>query len=196
MGGIDWGDAPTWVAGAFAAVAAYYARGTMKSQQKQIEEQRHFIAEQSLNLALERAQLSAAAEDRKWEQARQISMKAWIQGGRFDRATGQTEGPRVWSAEVLNGSPVAIWAIHLCFVPADQDAAGPGLEANPEGRFRHSLAASEKEYLFSAPAPLAVLERNRPVLHFRDDGGVEWALNEYGKLTEKSGDCQCPAAQV
>ncbi|MGY3682981.1 hypothetical protein [Streptomyces sp. TE33382] len=47
MSGIDWGDAPTWIAGGFAAVAAFYARGTLKSQQNQIAEQREFIAERS-----------------------------------------------------------------------------------------------------------------------------------------------------
>ncbi|MFE0651354.1 hypothetical protein ACFVZH_22475 [Streptomyces sp. NPDC059534] len=66
---INWGDAPTWVAGAFAAAAAYYTRGMLKSQRQQIDEQRQFIEEQSANLALERAELRAQAEDRRIAQA-------------------------------------------------------------------------------------------------------------------------------
>ncbi|MGA5198153.1 hypothetical protein [Streptomyces exfoliatus] len=67
---IDWGDAPTWVAGAFAAATAYYTRGMLKSQRQQIEEQRDFIREQSAHLTLERRALMAQAEERRYAQAR------------------------------------------------------------------------------------------------------------------------------
>ncbi|MFI5685888.1 hypothetical protein [Streptomyces sp. NPDC051636] len=74
MSVINWGDVPTWLGTLFAAAAAGAAVWTMKSQRDQIREQRVFIGEQSATMALERAELRAAAEDRRWAQARRVRM--------------------------------------------------------------------------------------------------------------------------
>ncbi|MGP4090744.1 hypothetical protein [Streptomyces sp. KR55] len=64
MGLLDWGDVPTWIGGAGALGAAWFAYQTITSQRQQIGEQREFIAEQSRfmaeqkqNLELERVEL-------------------------------------------------------------------------------------------------------------------------------------------
>ncbi|MEU1478904.1 hypothetical protein [Streptomyces sp. NPDC005760] len=67
-----WGDVPTALAAVFTAFAAVAAWKTLGSQRKQIREQQAFIAEQSVNLALERQELRAVAQERREAQARRI----------------------------------------------------------------------------------------------------------------------------
>lgn len=104
MTGIDWGDAPTWIAGGFAAVAAFYTRSTLKSQQSQIAEQREFIAQQSANLALERQALTADLADRRSSQARQVRLSEQAHGAELNDETGQLENANQWFVTVVNGS--------------------------------------------------------------------------------------------
>ncbi|MFD8722365.1 hypothetical protein ACFV2H_31410 [Streptomyces sp. NPDC059629] len=80
MSAFDWGDAPTWAGAVFAAAAAGAAFWTLKSQRDQIAEQRALIADQAATLALERAALVDAAEDRKRAQAESVTWETngWV----------------------------------------------------------------------------------------------------------------------
>lgn len=100
---MQWGDVPTWGAAVFAGGAAWFAYQTIKSQRQQIGEQRQFIAAQSANLALERTELRAAAEDRKWSQARQIRMHHHEAGAATD-GEANTVGADHWVVTVQNAS--------------------------------------------------------------------------------------------
>ncbi|MFB7589365.1 hypothetical protein [Streptomyces sp. NPDC056169] len=167
---IDWGDAPTWVAGAFAAAAAYYTRGMLKSQRQQIDEQRQFIAEQSANLALERQALSAQAQDRRVAHARQISAD-WY--GNMLR--------------VLNASSAPITAVTAMFGELPSPKAH---EVVPSGLGNHELLRGDFEtpvqivgagrtYAFAPPegeftGALCVL--------FSDEDGERWRLSAEGAL--------------
>jgi len=86
MSSIDGGDAPTWLGTLFAAAAATAAIWTIASQRQQIAEQRQFIGEQSATMALERAELQAAGEERRWAQARLVRLAANV-GGDSDTDT-------------------------------------------------------------------------------------------------------------
>ncbi|WP_262705534.1 MULTISPECIES: hypothetical protein [Streptomyces] len=185
MGGIDWGDAPTWVAGAFAAAAAYYARGTLRSQQKQIREQREFIAEQSATMALERAELLAQAEERRTAQARRVSMKhslSWTNdaegfGGRNDH----------WKVRVINTSDEPIRDVLVRFGDTydARDATTPGQRGWGPGRVH--LIGPGREFTFrSQRMPEVLLENARPDLYFTDANGVRWQLDAHGELGEGS----------
>ncbi|MGW3572232.1 hypothetical protein ACWDSL_51725 [Streptomyces sp. NPDC000941] len=191
MGSIDWGDAPTWIAGVFAAAAAYYARGTLRSQQKQIREQREFIAEQSATLALERAELSAAAEERKWAQARQVRMRIWT-ARRVQRTWVRArEGYERWDVEVENGSSEPVRAVKVRFGAsytaseaydlAHEDLPGGGRLGAPV-----PLIGPGRTFLFVSPNwPETTVDNNRPHVYFTDDAGLRWHLNEHGQLTER-----------
>ncbi|MFF2650406.1 hypothetical protein [Streptomyces sp. NPDC058045] len=115
MGGIDWGDVPTWIAGAFAAAAAYYARGTLRSQQQQIDEQRGFIAEQAANLRLEREELRAQLAERRATQARKIRLDVTATGAELSDETGELINPDRWLVVVRNESEAPIYDITAQF---------------------------------------------------------------------------------
>lgn len=84
--------------------AAWFTYLTIRSQRKQIEEQRVFISEQSANLTLERAELRAALETRRWAQAKQVTM-TYRTGGHSDRdSAGSMTGYDRWQAVVTNGN--------------------------------------------------------------------------------------------
>ncbi|MBP8532369.1 hypothetical protein [Streptomyces sp. MK37H] len=189
MGGIDWGDAPTWVAGAFAAAAAYYARGTLRSQQKQIQEQREFIAEQSATMALERAELSAAAEDRRTAQARQIRMRPQTDGGRDDGGGGRV-GYDHWRVHVDNGSDSPIHDIHMRFgtayvaVSATEQEAARLPDAGRRPPRVHLIGPRRTVTFESQSGTEAFVDNNRPHVYFTDDVGVRWHLDQDGKLEE------------
>ncbi len=167
---IDWGDAPTWVAGAFAAAAAYYTRGMLKSQRQQIDEQREFIREQSANLALERQALRAQAEERRVAHARQISA-SWFGG----------------MVRVLNASDAPITDVTAMF---GERESVKGHEVVPAGIGDHELLSGEydmpvdvigagRTYAFAAPEE--GVEGTVCVL-FSDEDGQRWRLGVDGKL--------------
>ncbi|CAL9515302.1 hypothetical protein [Streptomyces sp. enrichment culture] len=193
MGGIDWGDAPTWIAGTFAAAAAYYARGTLKSQQKQIAEQRQFIAEQSATLALERAELRAAAEDRKWAQARQVAMHH-RKGASLVAGEGTVVDDH-WVVTVHNTSDAPVRGVEVRFGTAYlasevyelAPTAVHNLGAQVGDRLGmpvHLLGPGRAARFLSQQWSEATVHNNRPVLFFTDDNGLRWQLDSYGKLEE------------
>jgi hypothetical protein len=170
--GINWGDAPTWIAGTFAGAAAIYARGMLKSQQKQIAEQRAFIAEQSANLVLEREALKAQAEERRYSQARQIEAM------RFQntlRVSNLSDAP-ITNAEVQFGDRYAGRAHRL--VPTgsgiNHEARGGQLDIPVEilgpGRTCAFVDSWDRR------------TEELAVLFFTDADGNRWQLDQNGKL--------------
>ncbi|MDQ0949352.1 hypothetical protein QFZ24_003275 [Streptomyces phaeochromogenes] len=177
MGGIDWGDAPTWAAGAFAAGAAYYARGTLKSQQKQIREQQQFIAEQSMNLALEREELRQASVERRERQARLVH----VEEGYGERNLGFLE----------NGSDAPIYDLVIQF-GNEVPATGAPIIGNRRityGPTSQLAAGLLPRAVFGAGEALTFdlkHEAGKRLITFRDDAGVNWSISQHGKLEEVS----------
>jgi hypothetical protein len=189
---MDSGDLATWVGSSFAAVAAA-TLWTLKSQRDQIGEQRRFIAEQSQNLALERAELRAVAEDRRWAQARQISMQ-------HHRASDGAGGA-YWLVQVVNGSDAPIRDLDVRFgdayLPSEthevrvivtnvlQSQVGDTWP-HPLGLLGAGRAVRFTSQAFRPP----VAHNNRPSLKFTDGSGVRWGLDSLGNLAEVPPDPQ------
>jgi hypothetical protein len=170
MSDIDWGDAPTWIAGLFAATAAYYTRGMLRSQQQQIREQRAFIAEQSANLSLERQALQAQAEERRYAQARLIEVQRWQNSL---RVTNHSDAP-IKDVTVTFGDREAAHAHHLV-------SAGVGDRLVARGQFALPVDLIGPGRLYS------FVDVNQQadavaVLHFTDGDGNRWQLDEHGRL--------------
>ncbi|XUM01240.1 hypothetical protein ACQ86F_31670 [Streptomyces venezuelae ATCC 10712] len=168
---IDWGDAPTWVAGAFAAAAAYYTRGMLKSQRQQIEEQRDFIREQSANLTLERRALVAQAEERRYAQARQVEAK------RFQN-----------SMRVRNNSDAAIKDVYVEF---GERRAAQAVQVVPAGIGSHELYQGDYDIPVALVGPgrhYAFVDseegwtEDTAVVFFTDEDGGVWRLDQEGQL--------------
>jgi len=180
MNGIDWGDAPTWCAGVFAAAAAWYTRGMLNSQRQQIEEQRAFIAEQSTNLALERAELRAQAEERRRAQALQVQMDAqWIES---DPEYGDAVSEALWRVIVSSHSPEPLRDVTVRF----GDAYNPARAYDASGGAAPTCVpvfGANRRYRFLSPNSMAMANQ-RPVLFFTDNAGVRWRLDEHGELSE------------
>lgn len=182
MRGIDWGDAPTWIAGGFAAVAAFYARGTLKSQQNQIAEQREFIAEQSANLHLERQALSADLEDRRSSQARQVRIKHLAYGAELNDESGQLEGADQWYLTVVNGSDAPLYDVSVFF--GDAPARWVQSPGRAGGQPLRVLARSMEAEFESPVFESTRLAGARGVVRFKDDQGVTWRLRPDEQLEE------------
>lgn len=201
MGPADWGDVPTWIGGAGALAAGWFAFQTIQSQRQQIGEQQAFIAEQTQfmdeqrqNLELERAELRAAAEYRKWSQARQVRMEA-VKVPQVENGIPSAK----WTVTVTNLSAIPVTNLEVRFGSAY--VAAEVCEWVPEylgeargrrgGRLLHPapiLGPERAARFFSQEWPAATAHNNRPVLLFTDAGGVRWRLDSYGKLEEVPAD--------
>ncbi|MGW1863741.1 hypothetical protein [Streptomyces collinus] len=182
MGPINWGDAPTWIAGVFAAFAAYYARGTLKSQREQISEQREFIAEQAANLRLERLELQAQMGERRSAQARLIRLSSTAEGAELDEETGQMVGADHWTVMVFNGSDAPIYDLTMTFA-----GEPPVWVATVERTGGESVAVlgRAKRATFTSPRFAdTLMAAARPVARFRDADGAWWQLLHDERLTE------------
>ncbi|MET9387893.1 hypothetical protein ABZY09_44625 [Streptomyces sp. NPDC002928] len=189
MGPLQWGDVPTAVGVAFAGAAAWFGYQTIKSQRQQIGEQREFIGEQMRfmddqrqNLVLERAELSDAAEDRKWAHARRVRMDHRV-------IPVGTEGAGRWGVEVRNDSLSSITDLEVRFGTAYFAAeVYQSLGSNALGERWISplpVLGSWRAAEFRSQAwPEATVHNNRPTLYFTDDTGGRWSLDSYGKLEE------------
>ncbi|WP_407288594.1 hypothetical protein [Streptomyces sp. BP-8] len=194
MGGIDWGDAPTWVGALFAGGAAWFAFQTIKSQREQIGEQRQFIAEQSATMALERDELRAAAEERRLSQARQVVMAAELDGRQqvYD-AEGELVTPvDHWRAQVTNRSTEPIRDLMVRFGEAyvavgavTFDESGQG---NPVPVPVHLLGPGRRCELRSQRFRVTTLQNSPPTLFFTDAGGQRWRIDVHGELSEAAAD--------
>ncbi|MDX2616132.1 hypothetical protein [Streptomyces stelliscabiei] len=191
MSGIDWGDAPTWLGACFAAAAAAAAVWTLASQRRQITEQREFIGEQSATLALERAALSAAAEDRKWAQARQVVMHHEQHGlgfTIFDEGVPGT-GP-YWIVTVRNSSDAPIRQLKMMFGTAYiatevYEEAVTATQSDERRTHPLALLGPNRQARFCSPRwSEERVQNNRPQLTFTDDDGHRWNLDSFGSLSE------------
>lgn len=198
MGPLNWGDVPTAVGALFAGGAAWFAYQTIKSQRQQIGEQQEFIGEQTRfmdeqrqNLQLERAELRAAAEARKWAQARQIAM--------HQRRTGSDNEGHGWVVTVQNPTDTLIRKVEVHFgttYRAERAFTWPAFEHNPARPFERGTEAlpipvdvlgAMKAARFSLNGlTSATVHNNRPTVFFTDGAGVHWSLDSYGKLEEAS----------
>ncbi|MFF8534205.1 hypothetical protein ACF07B_20000 [Streptomyces sp. NPDC015532] len=194
---MDAGDLATWVGSSFAAIAAGATIWTLKSQRDQIDEQRHFIAEQSATLALERAELRAAAHNRKIAQARQVEMTVnlWLQSGAPADANGEPI-PDTFRLEVRNLSVEPIHEVTVRFGEHEAQEASAAVETEllrrgltivPDGPRLNvpvPLVGAGRIYLFTSDPLLVEINRHRPALLFKDNAGIRWRLNEHGDLRE------------
>lgn len=171
MVSIDWGDAPTWVAGAFAAAAAYYTRGMLKSQRQQIDEQRQFIAEQSANLSLERQALQAQADERKYAHARQVEAERWQH---FLKVRNLSDAP-ITDVFVRFGDRSATKAHQI--IPAGH---GDPPRFSGDSEMPVELIGPGREYAFVDGIERWTTEV--AVLFFTDEDSARWQLDQDGKL--------------
>ncbi|MFF4502762.1 hypothetical protein [Streptomyces sp. NPDC001401] len=194
---MDAGDLATWVGSSFAAIAAGATIWTLKSQRDQIDEQRQFIAEQAATLALERAELRAAAHDRKIAQARKVEMtvKLWAQSGDPGNSNGEPI-PDTFRVEVRNLSIEPIHEVTVRFGEQEAQEASAAVEADllrrgltvvsdgPQLNVPVPMVGAGRIYLFTSGRLLAEIDHKRPALLFTDNVGVRWRLNEHGDLRE------------
>ncbi|WP_328439358.1 hypothetical protein OHA71_23760 [Streptomyces sp. NBC_00444] len=199
---MDAGDLATWVGSTFAAIAAGATLWTLKSQRDQIGEQRTFIGEQrmfmveqSATLALEREELRAVAEDRRWAQARQIRMYQRQVGARLDGAGQQVTPNDHWAVTVQNGSDAPVHQLEVRFGTAHLAAEVYEWPAFEPAQLRATvgdrlvmpvfLLGPRRALRFASQAwPETTVHNNRPTLFFTDDNGVRWSLDSQGKLEE------------
>jgi hypothetical protein len=181
------------VAAVFAGGAALFAYQTIASQRKQIDEQRTFIGEQSATLELERAELRAAAEDRRLAQARQVRMNDHTAAvGTDSEGNPLDDDHRI--VNIFNDSDAAIHEVEVRFGTAYTAADVWELASS-----NHSYSMRRGDRLMtpvqllgprrgaqfvSGSFPPAPLYNNRPSVTFTDDGGVRWRLDHRGKLDE------------
>ncbi|MFJ3214058.1 hypothetical protein [Streptomyces flaveolus] len=192
---------PTWVGGAGALAAGWFAYQTIRSQRQQIGEQRVFIAEQTRfmgeqrqNLELERAELRAAAEERRVSQARRIHMVFYTWGSSGEDMYGGSTGYSAWRVEVDNKSDEPLHDVTVRFgesYTAATAAEKEGLSHPDRGRrpVPVLLIAAGHTVIFDSPEwSEPSVDNNRPAVLFTDGGGVRWRLDSYGKLEEVPAD--------
>lgn len=190
---MNWGDAPTWIAAVFAGGAAWFAYLTIKSQREQIREQRVFIGEQSANLMLERAELRAALEARRWAQAKRVTM-TYRTGGFSDRdSTGSETGYDRWKVVVTNGSGEPVTDVMVRF--GDTYNASNAVEVGEQGlpdQGRRGVPVNVvgpgRQVRFESPRwSETTVDNNRPMAWFTDAAGVTWVLDRDGALMPEEG---------
>lgn len=191
---MDSGDVATWVGSCFAAIAAGATLWTLKSQRDQIAEQRQFIGEQSATMALERAELHAAAEDRRGAQAKQIRMHHQKVGGSTDGQGVQVEDDH-WDVTVSNYSDAPVHQLEVRFGTAYR--AAEVYEWRPNWSLSmpvtrgdqltlpvHLIGPGRSARFVSQRWSPATVHNNRPTLFFTDANGLRWTLDSHGKLDE------------
>ncbi|MFB8267459.1 hypothetical protein ACFC96_12695 [Streptomyces sp. NPDC055955] len=172
---MNWGDVPTWGGVIFAALAAAATIWTLKSQRDQIGEQRQFIAEQAATLALERAELHAAALKWRQEQARRVRLVnsrpyVGLVNDSDDPITDVTctddgvEIDRVFVADSTNRASAELLAAIL------QGAANTPAAVVGVGQ--------------AASFPREQGNRGRLVFEFTDAAGVRWRRDDLGSVSE------------
>lgn len=183
---MNWGDVPTWGAATFTGVAAFFAYRAYGSQKVQLKEQRQFITEQSTNLQLERAELRAVAKERRWTQARQVIMQHRKTGdeqvGSWRVSVHNTSGAPVHEVQVRFGSAYVASAVYEW---GDVPPWSPRLFGERLVTPVHLLGSGRSAIFLSQEWPAATAHNNRPIVYFKDDSGVRWSLDTYGKLSEE-----------
>ncbi|MFD3835325.1 hypothetical protein ACFWWC_03585 [Streptomyces sp. NPDC058642] len=209
MGPLQWGDVPTALGAVFAGGAAWFAFQTIKSQRQQIGEQREFIGEQLQfmneqreNLALERAELQATLHDRRSEQARQVIFRVFksrLSSTTDTEGNAQPSGPTQWGAHVFNESPEPLHDVTVWTGPEEMPTAYRAAAREAGGRFNLPgvrrvseplpvpvpVVSAGTVYAFASD-PIDDTQLDRPIVHFTDNNGVRWSLDEHGDLQERS----------
>lgn len=186
---MDWGDAPTWIAAIFAGGAAVFAYMTIKSQRQQIGEQRSFIGEQSANLTLERAELRAALEERRWAQAKQVVMTFRTAGSSGEDSYGDPVGYNQWDVFVINGSDEPVRDVLVRFGDTYNAASAVEIDSRhlPDGGRRAvpvDVIGPGRQVQFESPRLGEItVDNNRPELRFTDASGTAWRRDQHGVLS-------------
>lgn len=203
MGPLQWGDVPTALGTFCAGGAAWFAYQTIKSQRQQIGEQRQFIgeqlqfmAEQQQNLVLEREELRAAAEDRRWDQARRVDVSHMKAAGEPDGQGGAVIDH--WLVVVVNRSDAPVHQVDVRFGTAytasevhDWNPRRGHPTYEPGERVVapvHLLGPGRAVRFASQRWSSATVHNNRPTVYFTDDAGVRWSRDSRGKLEEVPAD--------
>ncbi|XVV32957.1 hypothetical protein ACQPXT_01095 (plasmid) [Streptomyces sp. CA-100214] len=180
------------IGGGGALAAGWFAYQTIRSQREQIGEQQTFIAEQTRfmddqrqNLELERAELRAVAEDRRWEQARKIKVES-------DETTGGN-GASYWRVLVMNRAEAPLHTVDVRFGPHMPERVREWREDGRRGEEWlvpvHIIGAGRAALFFSEDfSETGVGSLCRPLVFFTDDNGARWSLDWYGKLEEVPAD--------
>lgn len=177
----------------FAGGAAWFAYLTIRSQRKQIQEQRVFIGEQSANLTLERAELRAALKARRWAQAKQVVMACETRGFSGVDEEGVEFGYDRWSVLVTNGSDEPVADVSVRFGDTYNAASAVEVDAQDlpdQGRrvLPVSVIGPGRQVRFeSSRWPEATVDNNRPKVWFSDAAGATWVLDHDGALLPEEG---------
>jgi hypothetical protein len=216
----EWlGDLPTWIGAGGALGAAWFAYQTIKSQRQQLGEQQNFIVEQTrfmadqrLNLRLERDELTAVSLERRWEQARQVRISGSWRASRRSENDHEPHDPSaahappfpepdayVGSFFVENRSRAPLRSVEVsfpCGVPATEAFVRPLDERRRDSApsFRvlaTALPVDRIEPEWGAVFTSGDVPAGSPDLvsvFFTDDRGLRWVLDTKGMLKESATD--------
>jgi hypothetical protein len=171
--------------------AAWYAYQT-------IADQTQFMAEQRQNLELERAELHAAAEDRRLAQARAVGIEDELSVGSGNEGSYR-------SVVVSNYSNAPIHNVEIRFGSAYVASEVFELVHRDGRKLRGErwmtplhLLGSDRSALFrSQNWPETTAYNNRPMLHFTDDDGARLGSWKRCRPTKRRGlpgrPCVCAA---
>ncbi|MFF8412840.1 hypothetical protein [Streptomyces omiyaensis] len=166
---------------------------TLRSQQRQLREQQQFIGEQSQNLQLERAELLAAAEDRRTAQARKANMVFNVVGEGND-GSGRPTAYDHWGVYFQNGSDEAFFNVTVRFGDAYLAASvveQSAMEHPDHGRRTLPVdqLGAHRALTFESPRwPEATVDNNYPTAYFTDASGQRWKLDRHMTLTPQPDD--------
>jgi hypothetical protein len=180
---INWGDVPTWVATSFGAVASFAAWRAFRSQQTQLKDQHKFITKQNEVLTLQHHELMDAAQSRRRAQARQVSVYSGIEHKSDGLPSGLSVPLRVATIKNESGEPIEAVNVRFgSYVPKMVlETFGTGRWSTPPLAL---LGPHQGANFFSPSLSSETLEGMTALLRLMDHQGVQWELDETGKLTE------------
>lgn len=161
---VDWGDAPTWTAGAIAlaALAAAWRAGTVAAELLRVEQIREDRTER---LEQERRDVAERAEQADW-------VASWNDSGRY---------------AILNGSRLPIWDVEVRAIHPETSATfSETIGVVPPGDVRHPFVPEEDDW--GAPLPVEDILgdmdalRMQVEIRFRDAAGRLWRRDQHGML--------------
>ncbi|WML79196.1 hypothetical protein [Streptomyces sp. VNUA74] len=178
---IQWGDAPTWFGSVAGAVALGFTAFTVRQQTKQLAAQQKINEETLENLRLERKTLQSEVRDRHTAQARQVKFT-------FELVPGDDfpDGPEScwYVAHVTNSSDEAIINLTVDYQGLEEPQA---VRMKPDGGLMDQpcTAGPGHEVVFSSQHTyMGRLDQIYPRCLFTDAAGVDWVLDQDGRLVE------------
>jgi hypothetical protein len=198
---VNWGTAPNWTIAVFAGLATWAGfrtlryhrrllaqqRAQLNEQRTQLAEQRMFFEHQSAVLELQRAELHAAARDRKRIQARLVEVTSRTEEPSEEWPEG-LEGRRR-AASVTNASHEPIHHVVLRFGNGDESGqAAQVVQAYGSSRTSEPplvlLRPRRGATFFSTALADGEPVPGSAIVRFTDHNGVHWQLDEDGQLEE------------